>query len=226
MTITIYKGGLSIKNFNLLALSTVFLVVIIGVVIFSSESTPSISNAKVTDHPSIDNQPTVGTKEASISIVEFGDFLCPSCQAWNENIFPKLENDYIKTGLAKFSYVNVLIHGDASILSSLVAETILKRDSNSYWKFHGELFHVLHDKGEIDEEGIKRIVEENTNVSITDLDSNIKNLTFKKELNRDIKLIEENGITSTPTIIINGTIVEDPFDYKEIEKIILESKKQ
>ena len=33
-------------------------------------------------------------------------------------------------------------------------------------------------------------------------------------------LVEEFGVSITPTIMVNGTMLEDPFDYEKIKSLI------
>ncbi|MDA6082947.1 thioredoxin domain-containing protein, partial [Escherichia coli] len=78
-------------------------------------------------------------------VVEFGDFKCPACKAWGQNIFPKLVEDYVDTGKVKFSYINVLFHGDESKLGSVAAEAVYKQNPDSYWDFNKALFDAHPD---------------------------------------------------------------------------------
>ena len=39
-------------------------------------------------------------------------------------------------------------------------------------------------------------------------------------VNRDSELASEIGVQFTPTIMINETIIEDPFDYESIKEVI------
>jgi protein-disulfide isomerase len=221
---------------KLVVLSTAFLVSVCAIVIFAFQNTLSTANTKeIQNKPkvvdkeatesSIKGQPTLGTNEASIHIVEFGDFLCPACQTWNEVIFPMLEQDYIETGKAKFSFVNVLYHGDSSKLASLSAETVQNRDPESYWKFHDQLYREIKKERKIDKEGIEKIVKKSTNVSTVDLNSDLEDLRLQDELDLDGKLVEKHDVSSTPSLMINGTLLENPFDYEEIEKVIKEFEK-
>lgn len=52
------------------------------------ESVPAI------DIP-LENQPVFGEADAPITVVEFGDYLCPGCKTWNDTIFPQLKKDCI-----------------------------------------------------------------------------------------------------------------------------------
>lgn len=50
--------------------------------------------------PEIKGQPTVGETNALLTIVEFGDFMCPACHAWGEEIYPQIQKDFIDKGEA------------------------------------------------------------------------------------------------------------------------------
>lgn len=85
-------------------------------------------------------QPLLGEKDAPVTVVEFGDYKCPSCKAWGEMIYPQLVEDYVLSGDVNFSYVNVLFHGKESVLASLGAESVYKQDPEVYWDFHKNVF--------------------------------------------------------------------------------------
>ena len=104
--------------------------------------------------PSIEGQPILGEKDAPVTVVEFGDFKCPSCNVWGETVFPKLVDDYVKGGKVKFAYVNVLFHGQESTLASLAAESVWKHSPDAYWDFHKAIYkeqpeQVKHDEAEM-----------------------------------------------------------------------------
>ena len=48
------------------------------------------------------------------------------------------------------------------------------------------------------------------------------------EVNKDTALVDEFKVQMTPSIMVNGTMLEDPFDYEKIKSLIekeLEGKK-
>jgi len=207
--------------------------VIITIVIFSlltalviinsmkSDSTNEISFDK---QPSIEGQPTLGESDAPVTVVEFGDFKCPACKAWGERVFPELVKDYVDTGKVKFSYVNVLFHGDESELGSLAAESVLKQNPNVYWDFHKELFKEQpsenHDALWITQDKVLEVANKFKGIDLEKLKLDLEKQIEKEELNKDSKLVEEFKVELTPSIMVNGTMLEDPFDYEKIKSLI------
>ncbi|SFE23496.1 Protein-disulfide isomerase [Paenibacillus algorifonticola] len=98
------------------------------------------ANETVTEVPSTMGQPVMGVLNATVSIVEFGDYKCPSCKAWGEQVWPQLKKEYVDSGKTSFSYVNVLFHGEESKLGAQASEAILNSDPEDFWNFHKALF--------------------------------------------------------------------------------------
>jgi protein-disulfide isomerase len=51
---------------------------------------------------SIDGAPTMGSKDAPLTMVEFTDFQCPFCERFHVQTFAELKKNYIDTGKLRF----------------------------------------------------------------------------------------------------------------------------
>ena len=178
------------------------------------------------DHVSIEGQPTLGDSDAKVSVVEFGDYKCPSCKQWGETIYPQLKADYLDKEDVSFSYINVLFHGQESILASLASESVYEQDPESFWKFHKALYDAQpasqqHDNAWVTVEKLKEIAGETTSVDLAQLEQDLgENSTVLEKVSTDDRLVKENGVQFTPSIMINGVMLEDPFDYEQIQQLI------
>ncbi|WP_214761031.1 DsbA family protein [Exiguobacterium sp. s129] len=178
------------------------------------------------DHVSIEGQPTLGDSDAKVSVVEFGDYKCPSCKQWGETIYPQLKADYLDKEDVSFSYINVLFHGQESILASLASESVYEQDPESFWKFHKALYDAQpasqqHDNAWVTVEKLKEIAGETTSVDLAQLEQDLgENSTVLEKVSTDDGLVKENGVQFTPSIMINGVMLEDPFDYEQIQQLI------
>ncbi|MBR3218117.1 MAG: thioredoxin domain-containing protein, partial [Exiguobacterium sp.] len=97
------------KKNQLLAILTIVAVALIALVFVLLNQDDS-TTAERGDHVSIEGQPTLGNPDAKVSVVEFGDYKCPSCKQWGETIYPQLKADYLDKEDVSFSYINVLFH--------------------------------------------------------------------------------------------------------------------
>ncbi|QUW20945.1 DsbA family protein [Sporosarcina sp. Marseille-Q4063] len=207
-------------------LTLVVVGIVVAVVMFSDKQNSSPMDIKQID---VTGQPSIGEKDAPVTVVEFGDFKCPSCKAWGEMIYPKLVDDYIETGKVKFSYVNVLFHGEESTLGSIAAESVYERNPDAYWEFHQALFDAQpvenHDAQWITPERILEIASGFPEIDQTLLKEDMEQQATMESVKIDEDLVRDAGVSMTPTIVINGKVMEDPFNYEAI-KTEIEQKMQ
>lgn len=123
---------------------TVVVVVLLAAIVIINNKTEQ-GNDAVSGQPSIKGQPVLGKDDAPVTVVEFGDYKCPSCKVFNSDIFPKIQKDFIDKGDVKFSFVNVMFHGKGSRLAALASEEVWKEDPDSFWDFHEKLFEKQPD---------------------------------------------------------------------------------
>ncbi|OAB40426.1 DsbA family protein [Paenibacillus antarcticus] len=182
--------------------------------------------AQFSKQPSLLNQPTLGNDDASVSVIEFGDYKCPSCKSWSERIYPQLMKDYIDTGKIKFAYINVLFHGEESQLASLAAESVFAQDPQAFWTYHKALYaaqpaQANHDESWITQESVLDMAKTNIpQIDLIKLEEDIKASKALPEINIDSALVEQYNVQLTPTIMINGIVLDDPFDYNKIKELI------
>ena len=213
------------KTFQIAIVATLLLFGIVTVFVVINNNNQS-NEVAYEDQPPIEGQPTMGNTDSPVQVVEFGDFKCPSCKAWGETIYPQLVSDYVDTDKISFSYINVLFHGKESELASLAAESIFKNDPESYWDFQKMLYDEQpeqnHDEQWITNEKILEVAEATTDVDLDQLEIELNEKTRTDELEKDTELVKEYEVQFTPSIMVNGTMLEDPFDYETIKTLIEE----
>lgn len=212
--------------FKFVVIITLVIVALIITLVAINKTNSAESNEGTTfeKQPPIDGQPTLGNLDAPVTVVEFGDFKCPSCKALGENVYPKLVSDYIDTGNVKFSFINVLFHGEESKLASLAAESVYKQNPEAYWYFHKALFKeqpsTNHDSSWVTIEKILEVASGVSGIDTDKLKSSIESNSEMTEVNKDTELVTEFDVQLTPTIMVNETMIEDPFDYEAIKDAI------
>lgn len=58
-------------------------------------------------------------------------------------------------------------------------------------------------------------------LNLSEFKKKLTSQAIKQKLERNIKIVNENKIVTTPTIVINGNVFNAPFNQKEIEDFIL-----
>ncbi|HET7577717.1 MAG TPA: DsbA family protein [Bacillales bacterium] len=166
--------------------------------------------------------PVMGNPDAPVKIVEFGDYRCPSCKAFDLTIFPEIKKDYISKGKAAFYFVNFPFLGEGSVRAALAAQYVYHHQPDAFWKYHQALYH--NQKSEQTKWATAKYltllgVEYVPGIQADQLKKAIKQQTYiqavKAAKQRGVKL----GINSTPTIFVNGKEVT-PVSKDNLKKAI------
>ncbi|RFU60251.1 DsbA family protein [Bacillus sp. V59.32b] len=211
-------------SFKYLVIITLLVFAVITALVVINKMNAETETASYEKQPPIKGQPTLGESDAPVTVVEFGDFKCPACKAWGDTVYPQLVKDYVDSGKVKFSYINVVFHGEESVLGSMAAEAVFKQNPDKYWEFHKELFKAQptedHDSLWITNEKIVEVAKTIPGIDTKRLEEDITNQSGINEIKKDTKLVEEFKVEQTPSIMVNGTMLDDPFDYEKIKSLI------
>lgn len=161
-------------------------------------------------------QPYLGKISAPVSIIEFGDYKCPNCKNFAENVVPLIEKEFVKTGKAKFYFMNDSFINVDSTRSAKFAEAVYKELGNeTFWKFHELLYKKQpkdskYEKMDIYDEAfltsiLKEIASEDDTKKVLDTFRAKKtDADWQKDMDYAAKL----GVSGTPTIFVNGKLFE------------------
>lgn len=142
-----------------------------------------------------------GTNEATIEIVEFGDFQCPDCGA----AYPVIKNiQQIFGKQIKFVYRNLPltdIHRYA-MMAALAAEAA--GHQHKYWEMHDLIFE--HQR-ELDENLLYQLSEQ-LGLDAEKFKHDLKSHAFEQKINQDISSAEDSEVPGTPTFFVNGKMFD------------------
>jgi protein-disulfide isomerase len=194
---------------------------IIAALIVFKPKAPSIDIA-------YDNLPVLGNKNAPVKIVELGDYKCPSCQYFSQQIAPQLKKDYIDTGVASLYFMNFTFIGPDSVTAALAGQSIFHQNNDVYWKFYDAIY-----KNQGNEK-----VEWATPQFLTDLarkealpidydklQLEINTKKYQNELDQQNAFARKNQVSSTPTLFINGKKLDNSMDYNAVKAAIESARK-
>ena len=96
--------------------------------------TMMIGNIDVTMSP-----PVMGSDDAPITIIEFGDYQCPKCDQWFQNEKPTITENYIDTDKAKLYFVDFPFLGQDS--DNAANASYCANDQGKFWEYHSTLYN-------------------------------------------------------------------------------------
>ncbi|MBO7744415.1 thioredoxin domain-containing protein [Paenibacillus sp. MWE-103] len=171
--------------------------------------------------------PMLGSADAPVKIVEFGDFKCPSCRYFSEKIKPRLMQDYIDQGIVSFYFINHTIIGPDSFAAAMAGQSIYHQNQAEFWKFYNAIYTNQGDE-RVEWAKPDFLVElarnEKLQVDYDKLRQDIESEAFADEVIAQNEKAEKL-ITGTPTLFINGKKFVDFTNYAALQSEITKAMK-
>lgn len=168
--------------------------------------------------------PVLGSSDAPITIIEFGDYQCPSCKKWFLNTKPDIVTNYIDTGKAKLVFVDIAFLGKDSAPASMAS--YCAEEQGKYWDYHGFMYsnQLSIDSGWASSDSLKGYAN-NLGLDMDMFVSCLDSEKYSKRVQFNTDESKRNGVTGTPTFFIVGPDGEQeklvgPQPYATFEKIM------
>ncbi|ANC77104.1 DsbA family protein [Fictibacillus phosphorivorans] len=194
----------------------------LGLIIFLFSG--ALDNDTSTADISYEKQPYLGEKDATVNIIEFGDYKCPVCKSFNESFFPLIDKELIQTGKVKFYFLNYPFINVDSKRSAIFGESVYNELGNeTFWKFHKLLYEKQPEDQSLEKQDI--FTEKFLSETLGEVTSeeNVKKVTADWEskanenaVKTDEGLVSDLGVTGTPTLFVNGK----KFEGTSIEDLV------
>lgn len=168
--------------------------------------------------------PVLGKTDAPIKIVEFGDYKCPSCKIFSQNVEPQLKKDYIDTGKVALYFMDFPFIGPDSTTAALAAHSVFHQDNDAFWQYYDALYKNQPDEKTIwaTPDYLVKLAQDNKIAVDYDLlRKDIDNATYASEVSKNNSAAIKAKVQSTPTLFINGKMFGGNFsDYPALKAAI------
>lgn len=165
---------------------------------------------------SVDDDPSIGPSDASITIVEFSDFRCPFCARAKPTIAQILETYGDKI---RFVYRDFPILGPES---QKVAEASECADEQGkFWEYHDMLFA---NQQTLEDANLKQYAKD-LGLDTTRFNDCLDSGKMTSEVESDIRDGRNYGVQGTPAFFINGILVSGAQPFSVFQQIIEEELK-
>ena len=148
--------------------------------------------------------PVLGSKNATITIVEVGDYQCHMCKLWFKETRPQIIENYVETGKANLVFIDMPFLGRDSTPAS--EATYCADDQGKYWEYHSTLFEYQQeiDDGWANASRLQAIAL-NLGLDMEQFDKCMITDDHRAQVNFNMQMAKkEFGVNSTPTFVIVG----------------------
>ena len=169
---------------------------------FETARTPNTEDESKTLE--LKDAPVLGSKTATVTIVEVGDYQCHMCKLWFEETRPLIIENYVETGKVNFVFVDMPFLGSDSTPAS--EATYCADDQGRYWEYHSMLFTYQEeiDDGWASASRLQAFAF-NLGLDIEQFDKCMKTDDHRSLVNSNMQIAKKQfGANSTPTFVIVG----------------------
>ena len=160
-----------------------------------------------------DGDPSIGRKDAAITIIEFSDFECPFCRRWYNDVYLRLKQDYpdqVRIVFRDFPLIS--LHPNA--LPAAEAANCAN-EQGGFWEFHDKLF-----SSEELGEAVYLEYAGDMGLNVDEFKACLDSGRQKSEVMGDYEYASGLGVRSTPTFFLNGLPIVGAQPYDEFKQVI------
>jgi protein-disulfide isomerase len=154
--------------------------------------------------------PILGAESAPVIVMDFSDFQCPRCERYVQSTEPEIRKEYIETGNVAYVFKHFPWRGTDSFSAALASECA--NEQGKFWEYHDVLFQNQQgvDSGWASREKLKEFASA-IGLDRQQFDSCLDNEKYKSNIDRDLALVQELGLDTTPSFLVlnsDGTEME------------------
>ena len=168
----------------------------------SGESSNSSGGAQGSDSLSA---PVQGDPKASVSVVVYEDFACPHCQTYNLSVLPKLESKYIESGDIRYEHRDFPVVSDESWRAASGARAVQDRAGDDSFFTYARLLY--ENQSSLGPDTYASLANQ-MNLDGQAISDAAESQSYETTVRSDYDRASNNGISGTPTILVDGSAVE------------------
>lgn len=167
----------------------------------------------------LDDDPVLGSPDAPVTMIEYSEYMCPYCQRFVLETLPLIEEEYIDTGQVKLIFRDFPVHGQPAVMLAMVAECAA--DQGNFWDMHVLLFERVEEWSQSEDPlATFQGYAEQVGIDQHELVNCLELGTPFERIQEDYNIGVQDGVTGTPSFLINGTLVVGAQPLEEFQRII------
>ncbi len=164
---------------------------------------------------------TKGEPNAPIWVFEVTDFQCPFCLQFFEETLPTLEEEYIRTGKIRLTFMNlplIQLHPNTAEAHELA---MCAASQDQFWPIHDRLFETQTVWGPLDDPTPHfMLLADSLDLNREALDHCIRSGAVRSVVAADVQVAIRSKLNSTPTFIIEGGVLQGAVPIEDWRPIL------
>lgn len=191
-----------IKIFGGIILGTA--IIVLGAVFFLGRGQTPSPNAN-SEKPTVfsqkaligENSWSTGSESAKVSVVEFGDYQCPTCKNY-EPIVSKLQTEYKEKLFFVYRHFPLIQIHEFALTAASAAEAA--GNQGKFWEYHKKLYEISPN---LSKDNLLKIAKD-LNLDMAKFEADMDSDASRQKVLDDLSAGTKLKVSGTPTFFING----------------------
>ena len=175
---------------------------------------PHTARTKVLS-PLIDKSPATGAANPQVTVVEFSDFECPSCQHAAGYMKPILAAHSDKVRYVRFDMPLITIHPWA-FSAAVAGRAVFRQKPDLFWAFKEKVYENQEKLNNFVIDDFVRGFAQDHELDLKKFDADIASPDLRAEILRGLGAAFVNDVRATPTYLVNGVFVDPGTEGKAL----------
>ena len=162
-----------------------------------------------------------GNPDASVSLVEYGDFQCGACGSFHP-LLTEVKDEYQDRVLFVYRHFPLNFHPYADV-AARATEAAALQDKDAFWQMHDMLFE--NQKGEnswvnADAEQIIIGYAEELGLDVEQFKNDLDSTEVKNAVKEDTRSGQSGDVAGTPTLFLNNKKIQTPGSVAGLKEVL------
>jgi protein-disulfide isomerase len=202
------------------AIGIVLLLIGIGFIVLRQQKNMADKTLSVPNVVSLDK--SLGSENAPVVVVEYGDYQCPACGQFATIVKPKIVEEFVNSGQVRFVFRSFQFIGEESQWAAEAAECA--NEQGKFWEFYDKLYssQAGENAGAYRKENLEGFAAE-LGLKTEQFNQCLATGKYEDKVKAETLEAQTLGLRSTPSVFVNGELVEGGGQYEILSAKILQA---
>jgi protein-disulfide isomerase len=169
---------------------------------------------------------SLGDANAPVTIDVFEDFQCPACQFFTQSIETLVIENLVSTGKARYVFHNYPFldgksAGEGGESDQSANASMCANEQGKFWEMHNTIYANWNgeNQGAFSDRRLQAMAE-NIGLDMKAFNECFSVNKYEADIQADLDLGKEMGVSGTPTVFVNGTQVGEEGKIATYEEIV------
>jgi protein-disulfide isomerase len=198
----------------LVGVVVVALVVVAALVLLNQGTAGSAAEAEVAAPDR-----SLGAADAPVEVLVYLDYQCPYCKRFADGPEQQLREEYVAGGQVRLVVHNLAFIGDESTWAAEAAACAAEQ--GRFWDYHDKLFaeQGAENGGAFDRDNLKQYAAE-LGLDTASFNQCLDSDRYESVVRDERAVAQRRQIQATPTIVVNGQLIENGANYTVLKAAI------